>query len=254
MKTYLVFASRRSAALFVLAALACMLFLLHSASQATASGVYTGGSLGYDISSPQCGGAYPSAPFDFGIVGVNNGRAFRHNSCLGSEFTWATGHTIAPSLYMNLNYAVGSTAPSNISSPKTCAKGDKACQSYNYGWNAAADAVSYAASQGASSNNWWIDVETSNSWSAKPNLNVQDIQGAIDYLQNQGATVGFYSTPSMWNSITGGYNFALPVWVPGASSAQDAPSHCADSYAFNGGKVSLVQYQSSGFDTNYACP
>ncbi len=252
MFTDLVSISRRLGRLFVLAALAVV--ALVSAARATASGVYTVGSLGYDISSPQCGGAYPSGSFDFGIVGVNNGRAFRHNSCLQSEFAWAGQRTIAPSLYMNLNYAVGSTAPSNISTPKNCARGDKACQSYNYGWNAAADAVSYAASVGATSSNWWIDVETSNSWSAKPALNVQDIQGAIDYLHSQGAGVGFYSTPAMWNSITGNYSFGLPVWVPGASSAQDAQSHCADSYAFNGGHVSLAQYQSNGFDADYACP
>ncbi len=251
MFAYLFSTSHRLGRPFILAALALLLLL--SARPATASGVYTVGSLGYDISSPQCGGAYPGAPFAFGIVGVNNGRAFRHNSCLASEFAWAKQGSIGPSLYMNLNYAVGSTAPSNISSPKSCAKGDKACQSYNYGWNAAADAWSYAASVGATSSNWWIDIETYNSWSAKPALNVQDIQGAIDYMHNQGASVGFYSTPSMWQSITGNYNFGLPVWVPGASNAQDAPSHCADSYAFNGGSVSLVQYQSNGFDTNYAC-
>jgi hypothetical protein len=71
---------------------------------------------GYDISWPQCGSTFPSAP-EFGIVGVNGGRADDLNPCLGpssaypsytqSELYWAlataTGGTAQPnaSLYLN---------------------------------------------------------------------------------------------------------------------------------------------------------
>ena len=46
--------------------------------------------VGYDISYPQCSGAYPSNP-RFGIVGVNGGLANTANACLGDELAWARG-------------------------------------------------------------------------------------------------------------------------------------------------------------------
>src|SRR5438445_13075291 len=60
---------------------------------------YTTGSTGYDISYPQCGGAYPSGAF--GIVGVNGGYPFVHyNPCLGDEYA----HTPNAALYINTGY------------------------------------------------------------------------------------------------------------------------------------------------------
>src|SRR5207302_7906031 len=45
---------------------------------------YTYGSTGYDISFPQCGGAYPTGAF--GIIGVNGGYPFVHyNPCLAER-------------------------------------------------------------------------------------------------------------------------------------------------------------------------
>src|SRR5207247_1390297 len=55
-------------------------------------------SRGYDISWPQCGGAYPSNPA-FGIVGVNKGIVFSPNPCLASEIRWGGG--AAAQLYAN---------------------------------------------------------------------------------------------------------------------------------------------------------
>src|SRR5581483_1067253 len=43
---------------------------------------------GYDVSSPQCSGSYPSGPL-FGIVGVNGGLANTANPCLAAELRWA---------------------------------------------------------------------------------------------------------------------------------------------------------------------
>src|SRR5438105_3220053 len=65
---------------------------------------YPAGATGYSISWPQCGGAYPTAPFDFGIVGVTNGIAFTHNPCFASEYQWASGGRFPPAVYWNVNY------------------------------------------------------------------------------------------------------------------------------------------------------
>jgi len=235
--------------------IAAALLTLSDFSGTFASGFYPGGMTGFDISFPQCGCDYPDAPFDFGIVGVTRGRAFSRNPCLASEFAWATGHPLAPSLYMNLQYPIGATAPKGMTGPKgKCAKADKVCQAYNYGWNAAQDAFTYATGQGAASDHWWLDIEIANSWCAKPALNAQVIQAAIDFLHSQGITVGIYSTKRMWNIIAGSFAPALDIWVPGASSFATAPDFCTPAYAFGGGSVSLVQYQSGGFDAPEACP
>src|SRR5438105_15719018 len=60
---------------------------------------YTPRSTGYDISFPQCGGAYPAGAF--GVVGVNGGYPFVHyNPCLADEYT----HSSHASLYINTGY------------------------------------------------------------------------------------------------------------------------------------------------------
>jgi hypothetical protein len=64
------------------------------------------GTLGADVSYPQCGGSMPgsggTASPSFGIVGVNNGRPGAPNPCLGTELGWANGLTTqAPQLYVN---------------------------------------------------------------------------------------------------------------------------------------------------------
>jgi hypothetical protein len=63
---------------------------------------YPTGLAGYDVSYPQCGGT--AATGSFGIVGVNGGRPFTNNSCLGAEYAAAPKST-APSLYINTGYA-----------------------------------------------------------------------------------------------------------------------------------------------------
>jgi hypothetical protein len=240
----------------VVLCLAAALLALLGVGMAFAAGIYPASSTGYDVSYPQCGEAYPALPFAFGIVGVTSGRAFSQNSCLAGEYAWATKQgTIAAALYMNLNYPVGTTASEGMSGPAgNCSRADKTCQAYNYGWNAAQAAYSYALSQGAVSLNWWLDIETANSWSAKTALNQQVIQGAIDFLRGQGVTAGIYSTKSMWNKIAGSFAPGLPNWVAGASSLATAPNFCAPSYSFGGGRVWLVQYPSGAYSADYACP
>jgi len=220
---------------------------------------------GYDISWPQCGGPYPTNPA-FGIVGVNNGIVFSANPCLASEIAWAGG--TAAGLYANTGNpgpALSKHWPTGQATPRVCdpSNTDTADCAYDYGWNAAADsygdAVAAFAALGLSGSpagaDWWLDVETSNSWRSDVSLNVAALRGEADYLASVGvARLGVYSTQFQWNVITGGSAaFASnKSWVAGASDAAGAVANCSGA-GFTGGGVALAQYPSGGFDANVRC-
>ena len=230
---------------------------------------------GFDISYPQCGGSYPSGAA-FGIVGVNGGLANDANGCLSSELAWAgatPGLTSPPqpktSLYIN-TADPGNGVADWPRSGSTTAYGpcdgswSQAC-SYIYGQQRASYSYGLAPSSLASSAPWWLDIETANSWATAANgsnwapLNVATIQGFIAGLQGKGANgaIGFYSTASQWQSITGqnATNSSFPTahdWVAGAGSLSEAQTNCSAS--FSGGRVALAQFPSGGFDGDYACP
>jgi hypothetical protein len=216
------------------------LFIAVLGAAVLAAGVGTAavalGRYGNDISWPQCGGAFP-AKAGFGIVGVNGGRPFTQNPCLGPEWQWALSNKGAPAYYMNL------------SNPGTA---DPA----GYGAQAAAYALNYASSvTGASSavgHAWWIDVETGNTWSSNQAANAAVVQGALKYLkQHTAKSVGIYSTGYQWGVITGGVHLGAPVWAAGASSAASAPSMCGT--GFTGKPVKVVQYPAGSYDGDYRC-
>ncbi|HUZ03702.1 MAG TPA: hypothetical protein VMU89_25435 [Thermomicrobiaceae bacterium] len=228
-----------------------MALLTASALGASASGIYATGTTGYDVSYPNCGSTLPASGA-FGIVGATGGRAYTANTCLASELGWAATLPAPPSAYMNLNYAIGSTASNGDTGPAgTCGRKDRACVAYNYGYNAAAYAATLVPSS-VTISTWWLDIETSNSWSSNPSLNADVIKGAVDYLHAQGATVGIYSTAAQWTKIAGSYAPGLPNWVAGALASSPG-SYCGASHAFGGGPVWLTQYSSNGFDGDYAC-
>jgi hypothetical protein len=140
--------------------------------------------------------------------------------------------------------------------PKTCsgASNDSGC-AYNYGWNAANHAFTYVAAQTgvAAQLQWWLDIETANTWSATVALNNADIHGMVDFLAAQGVSVGVYSTRFQWNQITGGMSLAVPNWLAGASSSQQAIDWCATASSFSGSRIAVVQYATSSIDTDVAC-
>ncbi|HET8776206.1 MAG TPA: hypothetical protein VFN76_00965, partial [Candidatus Limnocylindria bacterium] len=181
---------------------------------------------GYDISYPQCGKQLPEASA-FQIVGVNRGKVFTANPCLGangdqpSQLEWAGRDA---EFYMNTGNPgpdLSKHWPDGQASPRPCNTHDHpgtdtdAC-AYDYGWNAAAHAYSVAvkayislgwadhdATRTPVANTWWLDVETSNSW-RDWQKNVVVLHGAIDYLESVGAkSVGVYSTDLQWFWITG---------------------------------------------------
>lgn len=224
---------------------------------------------GFDISWPQCDGAYPSNPA-FGIVGVNRGIVFSENPCLASQITWAGG--TSGELYVNTanpGPALSSHWPAGQTAPRFCdtANPDTADCAYDYGWNAAAasfeivvasyGALGLAASPAEAA--WWLDVETSNTWREESfalAFNVAALQGQVDYLESVGVTrLGFYSTTYQWGLITGatlvfsGY----PSWGAGAPSERVARNHCQSTPGFTGGRLAMVQYPWSGFDADLRC-
>jgi hypothetical protein len=221
---------------------------------------------GYDVSYPQCPSNFPSGGA-FGIVGVNNGKAWSVNPCIAAEYAWAANRTpsSAPAFYMNtanpgtLSTHWGAPGPNTCAnSSSTISVNDPGC-AYNYGWNAAAYAFSLArkAAPNAAAATWWADVETANSWDGTTDANFADIQGGLDYLRSQGVpTAGVYSTSYQFGVIAGA-NTPLPSapsWVAGATNLRQAKGWCTPSYSFTGGTVKLVQFLSGGFDGDYACP
>lgn len=225
-------------------------------------------SRGFDISYPQCGGAYPANPA-FGIVGVNGGRVFSANPCLASEIKWGGG--AAAELYANTGNpgpALSSFWPVGQMTPRFCDPNntDSADCAFDYGWNAAKH--SFETAQAAyqqlgivtspAATAWWLDVETSNSW-REDNLalNVAALQGEVEYLLGRGVTrLGFYSTTYQWGLITGGTKefAAYPSWGAGARSERVARNLCASTTtSFTGARLAMVQYPYQGFDANVRC-
>jgi hypothetical protein len=216
---------------------------------ASASSVYPTGNLGVDISYPNCTAKF--SPVNFGIVGVNNGLVYGHNPCLASE----ARNFSDLSLYVNTGLNASQSSSYYVQAQVGC-NGDVNCAAYNYGYNAAKEAISYATSQGLSSSKWWLDVETMNTWNKDVVQNQKSLQGQYDALAANGATtVGVYSTTAQWQSITGGWQNNWPSW--GATTwttAAQAKTYCTG-HQFTGGPSLLMQYKSkqSKVDQDVAC-
>ena len=222
--------------------------LITLTSVASAHGIYTAGSTGYDVSWPNCNAAAPTKAA-FGIVGVTGGLGFSPNSCLAKQAAWFKNL----SLYVNTGYPGQSYGLKYQNAPNACASTDLNCLAYNYGYNAGQYALNYAASQGVTSTTWWLDVETMNSWTGDYAQNKSSLQGETDALKNSGVTtVGVYSTTAQWQSITGSWQNGLPNW--GATTwatAKQAAKYCTG-HDFTGGGTWLLQFTGK-LDQDYAC-
>ncbi|MDA0366681.1 MAG: hypothetical protein O3B31_09700 [Chloroflexi bacterium] len=245
--------ARRARPAAALVALTVVLAALGSfATPVEAADLFPPGTTGYDRSFPACGLPPPDGPYAFAIIGATGGRAFTHNACLAEQHAVAAASGYQPALYMNLKSPIGSNADQALTGPRgTCQPADAECLAYNFGYKTAQHAVAYATSQQAIASSWWLDVETTSSWSADPATNAVLIGGAIDYLQAQGVVVGIYSAQNQWAQIAGDYRPGLPVWLSAALDAATAPTYCPRT--FGGGEVVLVQYFVGEHDLNYAC-
>ena len=230
---------------------------------------------GYDVSYPQCGATLPSNVL-FGIVGVNDGIVYSANPCLGGsggELAWADRYEPVAVLYANTGDpgpALSSHWPTGQTTPEACdpATPDSTACSYDYGWNAAADSYRDAVDAyvslgklpaGATTtpqpNEWWLDVESANSWETNTSNNVAELQGEVAYLASQGVTaVGFYANANDWQTITGGTTAfsADPSWRAGAGTQAAAQSYCG-TLGVTGGRIKYSQYAAGGFDADVRC-
>ena len=242
-----------------------------------ASGASAATPTGFDISYPQCNAPFPAGG-SFRIVGVNGGRVYSANPCLGigsgpSELAWAGvyaglyANTGNPGPALSSHWPNGQTAPVACNTAANPGSDTPEC-SYDYGWNAATDSYSdvvkaeaglgwipAGSTRTAAANEWWLDVESANSWRSDVSLNVQALRGAADYLSSVGAAlVGFYANAGDWQSITGNTVAfsARPTWLAGPVSLSDAQSRCGTP-GFTGGTLALAQYPSGGFDGDVDC-
>jgi hypothetical protein len=244
------------------------LFTLLPGQAALASSSYAPASAGIDVSYPLCNTlnllttTVDGVSSQFAVVGVTGGRAFTQNRCFAEEYQALSQQGLPVSFYFNLSAPRGQGAGSGQAGPQgTCASGDLACESYNFGWNAADYAYTFVQQTADSlglpliPSPWWLDVERANYWSPNTSLNDQVIQGAIDYLQAtvSGSTPGIYSIDSNWRSIAGAsYQPGVPEWLAGAKNWLGASALC-DRRSFTGGPIALVQYATRTTDLNYAC-
>ena len=121
-------------------------------------------------------------------------------------------------------------------------------------------------SGGVSSFSWWLDVETANSWQAGSlgeEMNLAVLQG-MAYVFGPARTpirpnVGVYSTSYQWGEIVGSVSGTflgaledVNVWLPGARSEGAAASNCTAT-AFTGGEITVTQWFSHPFDSDYSC-
>jgi hypothetical protein len=201
-----------------------------------------------DVSWPNC--TYvPRVGFGLGIIGVTGGLNLRPNPCLVHEAAWFEHYAA----YMNTGYPGTGVAHRYRSVPYICTSTQLDCLAYNYGFHAATYALQYAASQNVHSRLWWLDVETENSWSSDPQVNIADLQGAIDAVREQSfALVGFYSTPNQWRVITGGWRNGLPAWMGTGELSRVAASSACRAVSFTGGSIWLSQY-TIVLDQNVSC-
>ena len=247
--------------IFFGAALGLGLVVALNTGAAAAFDPYASGTVGYDLSYPQCGATAPSARF--GIVGVNGGFPFTYyNTCLASEFA-AAARTGNAALYINTGYDPTYTAIDGRHTTQDCATKSQSVSgtadqqaAWAVGCSEAEQDAAYAASQSASAPTaWWLDVETANSWSTSDlSLNRYTITGIVDTLRAQATVpVGVYSTASQWTAVTGG--FSPPVdanWVAtGQHTVRRARTQCGAA-GFTGAPVWLVQYV-NGVDNDYVC-
>lgn len=215
---------------------------------------------GIDISFPQCGVTTPVA--DFTIVGVDGGKPFEVHPCLSAQVPLSTAfylNTANPGP-TSLNWPNGVSVPRVCNTPSVPG-GDTLDCAFDYGWKAAGNSydaavgaqvaaglISPGATRTKAPLEWWLDVETANTWqygsAFATAANVEVLRGATAALEARDvARVGIYSSAESWLAVTGNTTaFAgYASWLAGAD-ATAAAGRCGEG-GFTTGGVALSQYQ-----------
>jgi hypothetical protein len=223
-----------------------------------ASSIYLPGAHGYDASYPQCSGGRVPGGAGFAIVGVNRGKAFTTNPCLGRE--WRSAAAPPRAVYLNSgfkpdNYSKATSGCRKLS--KLLGAPDERRKAYAIGCSEAVYSLAAMRTSRISKLVMsWIDVELANSWDeGDVNLNRFALQGEIDQLGAVGPLPGLYSSSRSWGAITGNWS---PPGVAGNWTAGIPPATACGSAGFSGAPVWLVQEaatwpQPSGYDSDWAC-
>jgi hypothetical protein len=209
---------------------------------------------------------------DFGVVEVDAGKpyddsgTFLANSCFDREDQWAQLLPDRPQYYVVLADPGKASARWAQGGPRACTTTtdfDPGC-AYDYGYEAAQSAYSFALGSGATAGaRWWIDVERDNSWGGDPQTpghpaaNAADVRGALDYLSRHTPSPGgVYTTTADWDAITDAPTgfVDVPVWGGGAGSAANARANCLP-VSITGGPALLTQWVHAGqqSDTDFSC-
>lgn len=211
---------------------------------------YPSNVVGQDISWPNCDNL-KFKPSSFGIVGVNGGLDFHINPCMAEE---AVLYRQNLSLYLNTGFPGAPYDLKYQNWPLKCSLTNINCLAYNYGYNAGEYSLYYAITNGIVSNNWWLDVETDNSWSVSTSYNVSSLMGEADAIKQSvnPSLIGYYTYPTDWKIITGGWQNGSPNWVATNSNYESIAKQQCSGYEFNGGATKLTQYIGS-LDLDLAC-
>ncbi len=224
------------------------------------------GAVGFDVSNFQCGLSAPPTTGTFVMVEVNGWPFSSSNTCMAKEAAWAQG-SYQLYTFMGLPIVNGSwgTTPSSQYMNGPHGSSTLADQAYNYGYNDAAYALAQANAASVSSPIWWIDVEGATSyWSSDPALNTAAIQGAVDYLNQQGIIAGIYSGhATMYAQITTGTTSGggatilgpgggpIPLWFYSADGVAACTSLYSSTGALNPFAGGIPWYIQTAFMSNY---
>jgi hypothetical protein len=221
----------------------------------TVVGWYSRTATGTDISAGACDSGF-STGVGFAVIRATAGQPYHSPkaACFAAETLWAKGLPAAPQFYLNLaDPGTASSGHWNAGGPKACDTThdyDTGC-AYDYGYEAARQAVAFAAGNGMTAGaRWWVDVETGNSWGSDNidvpghrSANAADIHGALAYLSSHGFPGGVYTETVWWDAITGSpTSFSdVPVWGGGADTRANARANCK-AVSITGGPALLTQW------------
>lgn len=223
--------------------------------------------VGADASWPQCpkgmgipqkrskGAPMPTEDARFVVLGLTNGPSFVANPCLDDQVAWVAARHLYGAAYSIVSYPDAATLRRyGRSGPFGSARLDRL---RNSGYAAARFNIATMRSTGLRTPVVWIDVEPvpDFEWSSDPAANAAVVQGAARGYADAGFTVGYYSTPSLWERVVGYLPTGSPEWrAAGQTSRAEALSRCGADWSFSGGPGVLAQWVQDGRDVDVTCP